>query len=1239
MRLEWSHRQAICTESRIMSESSRIFVSAPRLTSAILALAIASISAQLYAGESLVLTPGMPPVQLADPPYPPNKSWRVEFQLHDWVLPGAGSPPLLIQLSGLGFAAYLRSDGLLDLESLGDTDVEQAPCFVNTTGLRDVLVRFQRNVPSMLDTCELWSYDSTGYNTATIHLKTLGNVPNSGGGLGGNVTASLGFLHVFTTLVPLGSRPPITADVGDWADWTFDRNLRDPNRQGHNGTGSGRYAPTPDQVPVALPKTLGAPFWTNSVSLRAGFPAQLDGSASYTLADGSGAVTCSWTQLNGPTTVVWQNSNLPAPAVSGLVFGTYVFQLQVTDSSGNVASSPLSVGAVATDSNGVVVQANPAADAIFGPMIAFGKNPWGWADERNQKMENLQKNTYANPPVWASPAESATVDYTYLGSSPPKATIAGDLSATALTIPVANTSGLDLTELPTEILVGNLASWEAIRICSVSGVNLNVCYDGRGFHYGLDNSYLRPASAWPSGAGVWQAKVTGTSTHFLTTICPNGAGWQTATKYPVISQGTVSPTPGSTMVTGKGTAWGATQNSLAIAIAATHGGTPFTFFSYVVSAQGASLTLARPFPADADAGDYSYRIFSDQRRVVLHYTRSDSSDGSVNFPTAGCESDTSLYLYMGWDTAYANKRNPASPYSYIDGLGYAGDYSPNYYDMGLAHYAFYLRSGQTQSLTAARNIEDYWLRYPEIAQGDTGGSPRDKSILGVVAAAVLDGDRASNWSGLRTFAQQGLRVAQQNYCDDDLRETAYELSWLALAAQYDPDPAQRAQWQSALSGASYARDNGCRRPDNSFASGFYWNPGPLQIAATTGSQTAVAVNGAFPSNMCYSTASGKAVAANGSAMLMAVTGSFLAPAGSYKLLVGGTLNGARYDLVTQFDFNSPTSLTMAALWPGDSGEVYWSIENNDNLNYLLTIAQGPGDTANFGQIISCTLIDSTHIRLYRPWPSASGNFAYFYYNLVGRGTQTFMAGIKTLQMRYASQVFSPYQALDVALANWIGTVGFDATGTKGIYYGRVFPQCEPAVSDSGIKDAAVRVAGCIENPNNPSGVSQARARNSEAQNAMTVMYLASPTAANKAIGDMFYGATYGAAGYTASGFWTDGQTASNLDDGSLAAYKWPGFFFGVGMAHQWPAARLGGVAPPQYRTVSVALSTPSGLSAQIVVTAPSGAISTVPCGTDSSCRITVDDRQGSHWYQIQYLSPAGSVVTTTAPALSALPGQ
>jgi hypothetical protein len=1197
-----------------------------------LMLAMVGFVSNVFAGQSLVVAANTPPINVTDPFYPQNQSWRVEFQIHNWALPAAGHPPLLY-FAGLGFAAYISPNGALSLESLGDTVVQQQPCFVNISGT-NALVRFQRNVAAKLVTCEAWSYDSTGYNTQTDNIATLGNLNYPGGTIGGGVAFDLAFFRVSTTLLPLGSRPPATGDTGDWTNLKFDGNLTDSSGKSHGGSGSAAYISTPNQVPVALLKTAGAPFWTNWTSLRAGFPAQLDGSNSYTLADGNAAMTFFWQQVQGPSTVIWQNRNATVATMTGLVFGTYTFRLTVTDAAGNNASATLDVGAVATDSNGVVVQANPAADAIFGPMIAFGKNPWGWADERNLKMETLEQNRYATPPSWASPAENATVSYSFFDpiSAPVATTLAGAITATALTIPVTSAGSLDLSTLPTEILIGNPAVWEAIRICSVAGNNLNVCYDGRGFHYGFDSSYLLGASAWAGGTKIWQSKVKGSGTHFLTTMCAYGAGWMVAANHAVTSTGTVTVTPGATAATGNGTAWDGTQNSLAIAIFATHGGTPFTFFAYVSTANATSLTLARPFPADADAGSYSYHIFSDQRRIVLHYTRSDSTDGSIYFPTVGCESDTDLYLYSGWDNGYANQPVSASAYSFIDSLGYVNDVSPNYYDMGLAHYAFYFRSGLKQALTSARNIEDYWIRYPENAEGDGGGSPRDKSMTGVFAAAVLDGDRASNWSGLRSYAQSGLTVANQNNCDDDLRETAYELSWLALAAQFDPDPVKRAAWQAGLAGASYNRDNNCKRSDNSFAAGNYWNTSAVQIAATQGSQTATAVNGTFPSSVCTSTAHGTAAASNGSALLTALTGSFVAPAGTYKLLVGGTINGVRYDLSTQFDYNSPNSLTMAALWPGDSGTVYWSIETNDNLFWVMTIAQGPTDTANFGRITSCSLIDSTHIQLYRPWPTASGTFSYFYYNLVGRGTQPFMAGIKALQMRFAGQVYAPYRTLDQAVANWVATVGFDPA-TKGIYYGRGFPQCEPPVTDSGITDVQFRIVSCIEDSFDPAYVAETRARNSEAQNAMTVNYLGNPTSANQAIGDLFYGATYGAAGYTAPGYFSDGLTSSNLDDVYLAAYKWPGFFFGIGMAHQWPAARVGGVAPPQNRTVYVSLNIGSGLTAQIVVTAPSGAVTTYPCGSSSPCAVTVDDRQGSHWYKIQYLSQSGAVASQSDPDL------
>src|SRR4051812_3096424 len=173
----------------------------------------------LFGGQSLVLA-GNPLITVADPGYPHNQSWRVEFQIHDWTLPATGAPPI-VSLAGVGFAAYLGAEGRIRLESLGDSVVEQAPCLVNLAGMRNALVRFQRNASTMKITCEIWSYDSTGYNTQTESIRTLGNLSFGGGGFGGGANAALAYLRVFTTLLPLGGRPPVTADAGDWTDLRF----------------------------------------------------------------------------------------------------------------------------------------------------------------------------------------------------------------------------------------------------------------------------------------------------------------------------------------------------------------------------------------------------------------------------------------------------------------------------------------------------------------------------------------------------------------------------------------------------------------------------------------------------------------------------------------------------------------------------------------------------------------------------------------------------------------------------------------------------------------------------------------------------------------------------------------------------------------------------------------------------------------------------------------------------------
>ena len=227
-------------------------------------------------------------------------------------------------------------------------------------------------------------------------------------------------MRVFTTLIPIDSKPPTTADAGNFLELKFDNTLNDSSGINHNATlaGGATYVNTPNQIAVSLPKTPGAPTWTNWTSLRAGRPAQLDGSASYSLADVSSSVNYSWQQLSGPTTVVWTSRHVAIPTITGLIFGTYTFQLTVVDVTGASAVTILQTGAVAYSDSGVIIPPNPAVTQVFGPLIAFGQNPWGYEDERHLAAVNLQSAPggalyqYVNTQTWTTPGQG-TVSYPF----------------------------------------------------------------------------------------------------------------------------------------------------------------------------------------------------------------------------------------------------------------------------------------------------------------------------------------------------------------------------------------------------------------------------------------------------------------------------------------------------------------------------------------------------------------------------------------------------------------------------------------------------------------------------------------------------------------------------------------------------------------------------------------------------------------------------------------------------------
>jgi hypothetical protein len=693
---------------------------------------------------------------------------------------------------------------------------------------------------------------------------------------------------------------------------------------------------------------------------------------------------------------------------------------------------------------------------------------------------------------------------------------------------------------------------------------------------------------------------------------------------------------------GRTTAWNAADGAVPgnlLRVSATHGGAPFIFSAYIASvADPAHLTLARPYPADADAGTFSYSIIrADYRIVTLHYKRpSDGRDGQTYFQTSGCESDSGVYLYIGHDIpSLDGSLQSALKYSYMEGFGYASAFGANFYGEDLAHRALYYRSGWMPALQAARVFGDNYVNSPQVDGGEIGGIPLliGGGVVGGFAAAILDTSdpKRPSWSDLRGLARNGS-IGDSGCNDYDTRDSGYLGAWLTLAADYDPDPAERSNWQARLA-QLFSRDRKCKGSDNSWSNGFLWNNASAPLKMTNGSP--VATGNGIPPGMCFGIARGTIVVTKGSA---AGLGSGFVP--GKKIAITGTMNGSPYTGFFEFSVNHDGSIAMAALWPGDSGQATWVIENNE---YLTTIGVGNNDP-QLSKNWACTWNSSSQITLNRPWdgPPETGAHAYSYV-LAGFGQQPYMLGIKITQMKFASQIpgvsfAEKYTELAAAAAKWVHDVGYDPV-TKGMHYGRVMQACEPETFSPPNSAFGARTPGCNYG-SEPSAARAARVLSAEASQALRVYYEANPTPEARAWGDEVYGSIWGNPVYTTGGVYSDSNYVRDENsNAALGAYKWTGFFFGMGMAHQWPAVRLGGVAPPKYRKAQLGVKQGVAAKTRISVTEPSGKVSVYACGPASTCEVTVDDRQGSHWYRVQYLSEDGKVLSQSDPALIARPSQ
>ncbi len=1162
------------------------------------------------------------------PTRPDSQPYRVEFWMHD-LGPGPGNQGDLIDTGGVAFTIKWNGGSGLWLGPTHRTI--GTPCGIDPARYPNgFVVRYQYDPSGGAfgrESCEVFdAANGTRHASGQFYTATLANNSTTGRITGQiNGEFSLGFLRIYSSLTPEGGRMPTPTDApGDLVDFTFNNTLSDRSGSGRNlSLGNPVYVPSPPPVVVSRIRTANATGWSDSIPCRAGFPCLLDGTGSFTTAEAVSGLSYAWQQLSGPTTVRWSSRTSAQPSVGGMIFGSYRFRLEVSDGSGASATSELEVGAVATDDRGVVIHADPRLDTFFGPMIALGRNPWTWADERHLTGATLRNAAYETPGFAAW--QTGTVSWNRNGIC--NTTLTGGISATDTTLNVADASGCDWSSFPVYLQVGGYLG-EIVSICSRAGNVLTVCTYGRGMN--LTNN------AYSSGASVSQYKVTGTGTSFLTTLCPAGAGPPGT----IQESGTVALTNGSAAITrvSGGTTWVPGGEPTGRIIRITDGSNVFVASISSVSS-GTTANMSRTW--SGTSANYTYHVLrSDRTFMALEWNDPDLPDNppapngnTMPWTLAGCVSDT---------VAYVKDRYEAFGTGTVSGERYAwhkdiwlngGGFGPNYYDEVLANYALYYRSGLSVGLDAARKLGRYWLKNPELMGGRVGGPPRTFSLAGATLAAVADG-QSEDWPILR---KMGAKDRDTTPCNSDLRETAYDDGALALKALFDPDSVQRANWKTEL-GKVYTRDNSCKGVDNSYPTSYVFDgnfvsgAGP-DLTATNGSRDVTGTG--IPSTLCGTAATGSnGTVSNGST---ALTGSGFV-SGTY-IAVAGTRSGSPWIQFGTMTYNSATSITLGQAWQGDacSSDCKWYIFSS-GVQYF--VVGGLWDRTKYSwpvldplladtiQNNACEWINSGLIRLALPFTGDTrSTYRWGMYNLMGNGTQVYMAGIKAYAQNYASKIddgtlAANFTTLVRNTASWILNTGTfdpnDGVRRNGIYYARGFDDCEPPVIGTWHPYFCQPDA-------NLNGEVMVAARNA---------YEADSGLRDKI--DRLYGSTFGKPGWTTGGVYQSPVDLTFPADVNFA-YKYYGLYFGMGFAHQWPAARLGGVRPaaPQDVQISIDLgSVPQAVDARLVVTAPSGAAAVSVC-TRSPCTVTLDRRQGAHWVQIEYRGGDGTVLARGEPELLA----
>ena len=292
----------------------------------------------------------------------------------------------------------------------------------------DITIRVQREITGSCAagsqfTMEVYDTQTgTNLNTGVSNIAPItacssnSQIVSNGVVYGGTGNSGyMSFMRVFPTQVSIGTFIPVgIASPATLGDWEFVNNGTDTSGLSGQNFPTGTYGNAPVYNPSCNAGAQANSVAGSSVGVGSGFT--LNGSNSYPL-DGGASLAYAWTVLAGSpnsVTITSPSSVTSATSATG-AFGGYNFQLVVTDGHSNSSTCTVHNGAVITSLFGIINLTAEGLDAtsqkFIGPLIAYGQNPWPYADTSQLLTLTQQINNLATyyTPYWRTSLGTATI--------------------------------------------------------------------------------------------------------------------------------------------------------------------------------------------------------------------------------------------------------------------------------------------------------------------------------------------------------------------------------------------------------------------------------------------------------------------------------------------------------------------------------------------------------------------------------------------------------------------------------------------------------------------------------------------------------------------------------------------------------------------------------------------------------------------------------------------------------------